>query len=1812
MKKKNPKKIAAGVLAAALVFQTSAVTAVPTFALDLSPRAADTTDPETPPLPTEATTQAATQPATQAATQAATSDPATPPLPTDPTEAATQAATQPATQAATQPATQAPTQPATEAPTEAATEKQDPTEATNDALTLTGGTAIPSALDQGAFLIVKGTVSSANSDITSVNVGVYDSNGTKLSGGTAQPNAKTYDLNRLDRYVVFDKLAAGTYTYRVTASNATHTNVTLSELTFTVSGADPAADTLTITGGTSVPAELTQGTLVDVTGIVTSASSNITSVSVGIYDTAGNKLSGTSVIPNAKTYDLKALDEAVFFDKLTAGTYTYKVIASNSGNANYTIVNQTFKVIANGATADALTISGGMTIPSNLSQGQAVNVTGTVTSASSNITSLTAGVYDESGKLVTGKTVSPNAKTFDLRKVDNDVAFSKLPAGKYKYSVIASNAANTNFALVTQEFTVGTPASQTDSLTVSGVNTIPTSLNVGQMITLTGTVTSASSNITSLTAGVYDTNGKLVSGKTVAPNAKTYNLGLLDEDVKFSSLAAGSYTYEVRATNSANSNQLLVTLAFTVGNGGQTTPVVNDTLTISGSTNLPENIAVGQAVNVTGVVTSASSNITALTVGVYDMSGKFVTGRTIAPNAKSYDLKKLDSYVAFNKLAAGKYVYAVIATNSANSNYTLVNKQFIVGGQSSTPTTGLTYNNGVSISDTLKLGSFVSLSGTISSTGHLITSVEVGVWNEQGQRVTGATVSPNALSYDIRNLDSSVSFNSLPVGNYSFIVKATVANGENYALYTKLFSVYDGTVTPSANDPLTITGGSTVPSSINVGQAVNVYGTVTSSNSIITSLTAGVYDASNKLVTGRTVTPNSTSYNIQNLDYYVSFSTLPAGSYTYAVTATNSTNSNYTLVSQPFTVGNAASPAPAANDTLTITGGTNVPDNLAPGSIVNVTGTVTSASSNMTSLTVGVYDSNGRFVTGRTINPNAKSYNLRNLDAFVAFNKLTNGSYTYAVIASNAANTNYAIVTKKFTVGNGATEPSGGSLATISGKMTIPNPLAVGKPVNVTGVITATGSNLGTITAGVYQNNTLITGRTVNLNAKTYDLKNLDPYIAFDKLPAGEYRYLVNVTCVDGSGMNLVNDAFTVGNGGTTPVVNGSVSISNKMTIPNPLAVGKPVNVTGVITSSDQNIASVTVGVFPATTGSMVTGRTVTVNARSYDLKAVDPYIAFDKLQAGNYLFKVSVTLADGSSQTIVSDSFTVGNGGGQVNTNDTLTISGGTNVPDNLALGAVLSVTGVVTSANSNMSALTVGVYDSAGKFVTGRTINPNAKTYDLKNLDAYVAFNKLAAGSYTYAVIASNAGNTNYALVSKKFTVGNGQTTPTPSNTSDALTISGGMIVPDTMVPGRPLNVTGTVTSASSNITALTVGVYDANNKFVTGRTIAPNAKSYNLANLDAYVAFNKLAEGTYTYAVIASNAANTNYALVSKKFTVGNGGGGQSNTADSLTISGGTVVPDTISVGKAVAIRGTVTSASSNITSLTAGVYDANGKFITGRTVAPNAKTYNLANIDAYISFNTLPAGNYKYAVIATNASNSNYALVSKNFTVGNGGGGQSNTADKLTIAGASIVPDNLAQGKAFTVAGAVYSASSNITALTAGVYDANGKFVTGRTVAPNAKAYDLARLDPYISFNTLPAGKYVYAVIASNASNTNVALVNKSFTIGNGGGSTTGDALTISGSTSIPGTLNRGTGVAVRGTVTSGSSNISSVTVGVYNASGSMITGGTAKPGTKTYNLRALDNSVRFDTLTAGTYYYKVSASNGTSNGVTLVNQSFVVR
>ena len=864
------------------------------------------------------------------------------------------------------------------------------------------------------------------------------------------------------------------------------------------------ADFLSISGNDAIP-NIIQGTPLAINGTVKSDFSKITVLTAGVYDATGKQVLGKTLSPNQVEFNLQSLNDDLSFETLQAGTYHYRVTASNATHQDFTVINQSFVVSSDPtvqveATEDAITIENGSKIP-NITVGTSVSISGIVRSASSNITTITVGVYDSNHKMVTGKNAYPTASVFNVKKLDDFVDFSELPVGTYTYEITVTNGTHTNYTVVNQKFTVSSSSTATDdSIKITNNATIP-NIMVGKAVSIRGTVTSAKSNITKITVGVFDANNTLVTGNSASPNAKTYNVANMDAAVKFGNLKAGTYYYKVLVTNAAHKDYEAVNQKFIVSESGSST--TTDQIKMTNGVTIP-NITAGKSVSIRGTVTSATSNITKLIVGIYREDGTSVTGRTVVPNAKSYDVSKIDPYVKFGGLSAGTYYYKVLVTNATHTNYAVVNQKFTVSDGSTTTTDKLSITGGITIPN-IKVGNVVSIRGTVTSASSNLKSVTVGVYDSNNKLVTGKTATPNAKTYNVRNLDAYVSFGDLKAGTYYYKVIASNATHTNYAVVNQKFTVSDGSTTTT--DKLSITGGVTIPN-IKVGNVVSIRGTVTSASSNLKSVTVGVYDSNNKLVTGKTATPNAKTYNVRNLDAYVSFGDLKAGTYYYRVFATNATTTNFPVVEQKFTV--SANGSTTASDTLSISGGTSVP-NITEGTSVVVKGTVSSASSNITSVTVGVYSASGNLITGKTAKPNAKSYDLRKLDAYVNFNLLTPGSYLYRVTVSNGTKTQQ-LVNQAFQVKAKSGSAQSKDKLTLSGGTTIPN-IKVGKAVSIRGTVKSATSNITSLTVGVFTSSgNLVTGKTVRPNAKSYDIHQVDAYVNFNLLSPDTYYYGVVAT----------------------------------------------------------------------------------------------------------------------------------------------------------------------------------------------------------------------------------------------------------------------------------------------------------------------------------------------------------------------------------------------------------------------------------------------------------------------------------------------------------------------------------------------------------------------------------------------------------------------------------------------------------------------------------------------------------------------------
>lgn len=207
--------------------------------------------------------------------------------------------------------------------------------------------------------------------------------------------------------------------------------------------------------------------------------------------------------------------------------------------------------------------------------------------------------------------------------------------------------------------------------------------------------------------------------------------------------------------------------------------------------------------------------------------------------------------------------------------------------------------------------------------------------------------------------------------------------------------------------------------------------------------------------------------------------------------------------------------------------------------------------------------------------------------------------------------------------------------------------------------------------------------------------------------------------------------------------------------------------------------------------------------------------------------------------------------------------------------------------------------------------------------------------------------------------------------------ITIGSGNYNPGTYMVGESYSISGVV-SSNYELTSVTVGVYKENGTATSYvKTVDPNAKNYNISKADSSIKFGALAAGTYKFKVVAKDSTGNSKTLVNNTFKV--------NAKSTLAIGSGKYNPGTITKGKSYSISGVISS-NYNITSVVIGIYKSNGTATSYvKTVKPNAKSYNISNVNDAMKFSALAVGSYKFKVVAKDASGASKTLVNNTVTV-----------------------------------------------------------------------------------------------------------------------------------------------------------------------------------------------------------------------------------
>lgn len=245
----------------------------------------------------------------------------------------------------------------------------------------------------------------------------------------------------------------------------------------------------------------------------------LTKVSAGVYNQAGELVTGDSAQPNSTIFDLYALDETVLFSRVPVGSYTYRVAAEADGES-FTLLEQPFTVTARSLEDAAIQLDAAAYT------GEAVTPKPTVSYGSQTLT---------------------EGSDYTLRYENNTGVGTAvcILTGKGNYTGEVSKT----FQILSERPVI------TDA-------TAPDTLRQRQSFRLRGTIYSAK-KMSRVTVGVYNSLGIRVTGKIARPNATVFNVAEVDNSVRFGSLPAGKYTYCI-TVKSGGRNRTVLRQSFTV------------------------------------------------------------------------------------------------------------------------------------------------------------------------------------------------------------------------------------------------------------------------------------------------------------------------------------------------------------------------------------------------------------------------------------------------------------------------------------------------------------------------------------------------------------------------------------------------------------------------------------------------------------------------------------------------------------------------------------------------------------------------------------------------------------------------------------------------------------------------------------------------------------------------------------------------------------------------------------------------------------------------------------------------------------------------------------------------------------------------------------------------------------------------------------------------------------------------------------------------------------------------------------------------
>ncbi len=522
-----------------------------------------------------------------------------------------------------------------------------------------------------------------------------------------------------------------------------------------------------------------------------------------------------------------------------------------------------------------------------------------------------------------------------------------------------------------------------------------------------------------------------------------------------------------------------------------------------------------------------------------------------------------------------------------------------------------------------------------------------------------------------------------------------------------------------ASDESLVLNDASVPSLLLRGERMELSGKLISYSGELTNVTVGIYSPEGQILTGRSLRPGSSKFDLADISSGIRTHELAEGTYFFRISATNSEETRM-LLNQQLII----------SDTGVFLQEISIPKDLKQGRRYQLSGTVFCESA-MKTLTVTVKDASGNTSLQFRAEPGSDYYDLSELQ--VDLSGLAIGEYKIMleILTDHAL---YRALDEKFNVWS-AYDP-----VTLE-RLQLQSEYLAGEPNDFEGIITSTFSDLRQVDFEILdQDGTVIIRVMSQPGKKQVSLADYAQRMRIESLPIGVYRLRISVLN-DAGPKELLDKRFLIREDG--------VGLCNPVA-PSILYERDSFSLGGVVFSDISMLTYVGVSVSDSQ-GREVLSTGAVPNRELFDLSLLNDRLCFSELPCGAYSLRIFAENENVGS-LLYDATFYV------VDHSDLISWEEPCMDPRGIAYSAASGyyLNGVLTSAESPITSATAEILLRDGQVIASVELPGEGYSISLEKCNEKLRFSALPEGEYILRITASNASGC-YEMLRSQFSVTN-----------------------------------------------------------------------------------------------------------------------------------------------------------------------------------------------------------------------------------------------------------------------------------------------------------------------------------------------------------------------------------------------------------------------------------------------------------------------